>query len=236
MSVADELTRISAAKADIKRAINAKGGTLVNEKINEYAAAIDNLLPEEFGFRVRFIDYDGTILKTMYIADGESANPPENPQHEGMIFQGWNCGLDDIHGHRDIGAIFTTESGACEFDVRMEIPTGLTVTFYPYIESGTLTIDWGNGSSDEISATGKQTVSFTYADYGTYTIKMKISDGGSWYIPDYFCQGSNGNYYLIAARIADIRQMSSYAFQYKYGLANHLDGSEPDQYGRADLL
>ncbi len=218
MSVADELTRISAAKADIKRAINAKGGTLVNEKINEYAAAIDNLLPEEFGFRVRFIDYDGTILKTMYIADGESANPPENPQHEGMIFQGWNCGLDDIHGHRDIGAIFTTESGACEFDVRMEIPTGLTVTFYPYIESGTLTIDWGNGSSDEISATGKQTVSFTYADYGTYTIKMKISDGGSWYIPDYFCQGSNGNYYLIAARIAGVRQLSSNAFQYKYGL------------------
>ena len=218
MSVADELTRISAAKADIKRAINAKGGTLVNEKINEYAAAIDNLLPEEFGFRIRFIDYDGTILKTMYIADGESANPPENPQHEGMIFQGWNCGLDDIHGHRDIGAIFTTESGACEFEVRMEIPTGLTVTFYPYIESGTLTIDWGNGSSDEISATGKQTVSFTYADYGTYTIKMKISDGGSWYIPDYFCQGSSGNYYLIAARIADVRQISSYAFQYKYGL------------------
>ena len=218
MSVADELKRISDAKADIKRAINAKGGTLVNEKISEYAAAIDNLLPEEFGFRVRFIDYDGTILKTMYVADGESANPPENPKHKGMVFQGWNCALDDIHGHRDIGAIFTTKSGACEFDVRMEIPTGLTVTFYPYIESGTLTIDWGNGSTDEISSTGKQTVSFTYADYGTYTIKMKISSGGSWFIPDYFCQGSNGNYYLIAARIAGVRQMSNYAFQYKYGL------------------
>nr|DAI45301.1 MAG TPA: hypothetical protein [Caudoviricetes sp.] len=218
MSVADELTRIVTAKADIKRAINAKGGTLVNEKITEYAAAIDNLLPQEFGFRVRFIDYDGTILKTMYVADGEAANPPEIPQHQGMIFQGWNCALDDIHGHRDIGAIYTTESGACEFDVRMEIPTGLTVTFYPYIESGTLTIDWGNGSTDEISAMGKQTVSFTYADYGTYTIKMKISAGGSWYIPDYFCQGSNGNYYLIAARIAGVRQLSSNAFQYKYGL------------------
>ena len=216
MSVLDEITRISNAKKEIKRAINAKGGTLVNEKLSEYAAAIDNLLPEEFGFRVRFIDYDGTVLKTMYVADGESANPPEDPQHKGMIFQGWNCALNNIHGHRDIGAIFTTKSGACEFDVRMEIPTGLTVTFYPYIESGTLTIDWGNGSTDEISSTGKQTVSFTYADYGTYTIKMKISSGGSWYIPDYFCQGSSGNYYLIAARIADVRQMSNYAFQLLY--------------------
>nr|DAF22342.1 MAG TPA: hypothetical protein [Caudoviricetes sp.] len=52
----------------------------------------------------------------MYVADGEAANPPEIPQHQGMIFQGWNCALDDIHGHRDIGAIYTTESGACEFD------------------------------------------------------------------------------------------------------------------------
>ena len=218
MSVADELKRISAAKADIKRAINAKGGTLLNEKITEYAAAIDNLQPEEFGCRVRFIDYDGTILKNMYVADGESAAPPDDPAHKGMIFQGWNCDFSEIHGHRDIGAIYTTKSGACEFDVRMEIPTGLTVTFYPYIESGTLTINWGNGSSDEISSTGRQSVSFTYADYGTYTIKMSISAGGSWYIPEYFCQGSDGNYYLIAARIAGIRQMSSYAFQYKFGL------------------
>ena len=218
MSIASELTRLSAAKADLKRAINAKGGTLVNERLSEYASAVDALLPEDFGNRIRFIDYDGTVLKTMFIAEGESAEPPAPPEHPGMVFQGWNCEYNNISGHRDIGAIYTTESGATEFDVRMEIPTGLTVTFYPYIESGTLHIDWGNGSSDDITATGKQTVSFTYADYGTYTIKMKISDGGSWYIPDYFCQGSNGNYYLIAARIAGVRQMSNYAFQYKYGL------------------
>ena len=218
MSIASELTRLSAAKADLKRAINAKGGTLVNERLSEYASAVDALLPEDFGNRIRFIDYDGTVLKTMFIAEGESAEPPIPPEHPGMVFQGWNCEYSNIFGHRDIGAIYTTESGASEFDVRMEIPTGLTVTFYPYIESGTLHIDWGNGSSDEITGTGKQTVSFTYADYGTYTIRMKISDGGSWYIPDYFCQGSSGNYYLIAARIAGVRQMSSYAFQYKYGL------------------
>lgn len=218
MSVATEITRLSDAKADLKRAINAKGGTLVNERLSEYASAVDALLPEDFGNRIRFIDYDGTVLKTMFIAEGESAEPPTPPEHPGMVFQGWNCEYNNISGHRDIGAIYTTESGAAEFDVRVEIPTGLTVTFYPYIESGTLHIDWGNGSSDEITETGKQTVSFTYADYGTYTIKMKISDGGSWYIPDHFCQGSSGNYYLIAARIAGIRQISSYAFQYKYGL------------------
>ena len=218
MSVATEISRLSAAKADIKRAINAKGGTLVNERLSEYASAIDNLVPEDFRNRVRFIDYDGTTIKTMYVADGESAEPPENPKHSGMVFQGWNCSLDNIQGHRDIGAIYTTESGASEFDVRMMVPTGLTVTFYPYIESGTLTIDWGNGSTDTITETGRQQISYTYADYGDYTIKMSISEGGSWYIPDGFCQRTDGSFYLTAARITGIRQISNSAFQYKYGL------------------
>ena len=218
MSVATEISRLSAAKADIKRAINAKGGTLVNERLSEYASAIDNLVPEDFRNRVRFIDYDGTTIKTMYVADGESAESPADPKHPGLVFQGWNCSLENIQGHRDIGAIYTTESGASEFDVRMMVPTGLTVTFYPYIESGTLTIDWGNGSTDTITETGRQQISYTYADYGDYTIKMSISEGGSWYIPDGFCQRTDGSYYLTAARITGIRQISNSAFQYKYGL------------------
>ena len=81
MSIASELTRLSAAKADLKRAINAKGGTLVNERLSEYASAVDALLPEDFGNRIRFIDYDGTVLKTMFIAEGESAEPPTPPEH-----------------------------------------------------------------------------------------------------------------------------------------------------------
>ena len=63
MSVATEISRLSAAKADIKRGINAKGGTLVNERLSEYASSIDNLVPEDFRNRVRFIDYDGTTIK-----------------------------------------------------------------------------------------------------------------------------------------------------------------------------
>lgn len=212
MSIANEISRIAGAKADIKRAINAKGGSLVNEKLTAYADAIDDLLPEEFGNRVRFIDWDGTILKTIYVASGESATPPENPTHPGMTFQGWNTALTNVLSNRDIGAVYTTASGASEFDVRMVVRTGYTVTFYPYIESGTLTIDWGNGSSDTVTGTGKQSISYTYADYGEYTIKFTMSAGGSWYIPDYFCGGGNGNSYLIYMRLTGIRQINSYAF------------------------
>ena len=218
MSIATEIGRIAQAKADIKRAINAKGGTLVNEKLSAYAAAIDDLLPEEYGNRVRFIDYDGTVLKTMYVADGESATPPANPAHSGLVFQGWNTSLDDVLSDRDVGAVFTTASGAAEFDVRMLVRTGYTVTFYPYLESGTLTIDWGDGTTDTVTGTGKKTVSYTYADYGDYTIKMKVSSGGRWYIPDYFCNGSNGSYHLVRAKIADAYKLGNYAFYENYGL------------------
>lgn len=40
MSIASEIERISSAKADLKTAINAKGGTLTTELLNEYAAAV----------------------------------------------------------------------------------------------------------------------------------------------------------------------------------------------------
>lgn len=216
MSIANEISRLSGAKADIKRAINAKGGTLVNEKLSAYASAIDNLLPEDFGNRVRFIDFDGTVLKTMYVADGESATPPANPVHSGLTFKEWNTSLTDIHSHRDIGAIYDTASGCAEFDVRMVVKTGYTVTFNPYIESGTLSIDWGDGTTDTVTGTGKQTVSYTYADYGDYTVKMKISSGGKWYLPDYFC--SSSNCFLVAARIADAYKINGYAFYCNYGL------------------
>ena len=222
MSIATEIGRIAQAKADIKRAINAKGGVLVNEKLSAYADAIDGLLPEEYGNRVRFIDYDGTVLKTQYVADGESATPPANPSHSGLVFQGWNTSLDDVLSDRDVGAVYTTASGAAEFDVRMLVRTGYTVTFYPYLESGTLTVDWGDGTTDTVTGTGKKTVSYTYADYGDYTIKMKVSSGGRWYIPEYFCNGSNSSFFIVRARIADAYKLGGYAFYCNYGMTNCL--------------
>ena len=213
MSIATEIGRIAEAKANIKRAINAKGGVLVNEKITAYAEAIDNLLPEEYGNRVRFIDFDGSILKTQYVADGESATPPDPPSHNGLRFIGWNNDCTDIHGYCDVGAMYTTTSGKTEFDIRVTVPTGSTVTFYPYLTSGRLTVDWGDGTSDTITSTGRQQVSYTYAEYGDYKVKFSISSGGEWYIPEYFC-GENERYWIYNARIVGVSRLGNYAFQY----------------------
>lgn len=43
MSIASEITRLQNAKASLKTAINAKGGSLTNETLDQYASAVDNL-------------------------------------------------------------------------------------------------------------------------------------------------------------------------------------------------
>ena len=41
MGIGTEITRLKGAKADLKSSINAKGGALTTELIDEYAAAVD---------------------------------------------------------------------------------------------------------------------------------------------------------------------------------------------------
>ena len=43
MGIGTEITRLKGAKADLKSSINAKGGTLTTELIDEYAAAVDGI-------------------------------------------------------------------------------------------------------------------------------------------------------------------------------------------------
>lgn len=43
MSIATEITRLDTAKANLKTSINAKGGTITNETLDDYYLAVDNL-------------------------------------------------------------------------------------------------------------------------------------------------------------------------------------------------
>ncbi|MFA7127403.1 MAG: InlB B-repeat-containing protein, partial [Bacilli bacterium] len=42
------------------------------------------------GFDVRFVDYDGTVLKEEIVSDHGSANPPTDPVRLGHTFTGWD--------------------------------------------------------------------------------------------------------------------------------------------------
>ena len=43
MSIATEIARLQQAKADLKASINAKGGNITNETLDQYASAVDGI-------------------------------------------------------------------------------------------------------------------------------------------------------------------------------------------------
>lgn len=130
---------------------------------------------------VIFIDYDGTILYS-YTAEEFLAltEMPANPEHDGLIAEGWNWTLTDAKefvrysGSHVIGQLYTTSSGATEIDVKITYPRN-----NPYLGlavNGSLTIDWGDGSTEVVTGTSEYTTQYIGHVYpahdGYYTIKL----------------------------------------------------------------
>lgn len=135
---------------------------------------------------VNFIDYDGTIVHS-YTKDeflALTAMPP-NPTHEGLVSQGWNWSLADAqeyvaeYGIQTIGQMYATESGATEIDIVLH--EGRLSPYLGLAPNGTVTIDWGDGSTpDTVTGTSTTTPINTRHDYaaaGAYTIKISVQSG-----------------------------------------------------------
>ena len=164
-------------------------------------------------YLVRVIDYDGTVLKEDYLNTGDTFTMPAPPTHKGLVFQEWSAplqitnntvtiGIDDCI----IGAVYTTASGKCEFDITLNALTGKEVTLNM---DGTK--EWGDGTSDTLTT-------HTYADYGNYTILCNGTTMSTSSTEGLFGQSSTDlNYYVTAARLAPVTA-GSYAFYYCYSL------------------
>ncbi|MGD9886692.1 MAG: family 10 glycosylhydrolase [Bacilli bacterium] len=61
------------------------------------------------GYRVRFLNDDGTVLKTQYLLSGSDATAPISPAKEGFDFAGWDHELTNITDNLDITALFTVK-------------------------------------------------------------------------------------------------------------------------------
>jgi hypothetical protein len=79
MSISSDITRIKGAKADLKTAINAKGGTLTTELIDEYPAAVDALPTGTDTSSATATASDILTGKTAYISDGTEATGTYEP-------------------------------------------------------------------------------------------------------------------------------------------------------------
>lgn len=128
---------------------------------------------------VRFVDYDGTLIKVQYVNDGESATAPSLPSHDRLTFVEWNRDYTNITHDLDVGAIYKPTSGNTELFIELTEETGLTITFnyYKKVSSGTLTVNWGDGTSSSNSATGTnaKSLTHTYSSYGEYMISVSAT-------------------------------------------------------------
>jgi hypothetical protein len=254
MSIASELARIIQAKADLKTAINSKGGNITNETIDQFASKVTalpspkqeetrtltpdfssgnqvivptsgkvlsqvtltkpaDLLPENIkkdknicgvvgtlesgggetptdgDYLVRFIDYDGAVLKEQWVDSGDDATPPDLPDYSeatnkrpALTFQGWNNSYTNITGNKDIGATYIPADGKTHVFVRLTKVSGKDVTLYlNKTDTSTLSIDWGDNITTTHTNNGNFNTSHTYSDYGDYEIKIWISSGSGEY-------------------------------------------------------
>lgn len=161
-------------------------------------------------YKLMIFDYDGTILDEENLTENTEYTLPNPPSHTGLVFQGWHCNqqiTDNKIIIKDnfilISPIYTTASNENEFDIELNENTGLSVTLNMNGNK-----DWGDGITDS-------NTTHTYIDYGNYTIKCDGNTMTTDSSSGLFGQKSGDtNYYVTNVRIANVSNISSYAFQY----------------------
>ena len=185
-------------------------------------------------YLVRFIDYDGTILKEKRVDSGGSVTPPTAPDHTdiGLTFDEWTATSTNVTSNLNIRAVYYTTDGKTMLGLRSTVATGKDVVLYlNKSDSSTLTVDWGDGSANSAFTNNGNfnTSTHTYATYGDYQVKMWISSGSGTYgfgngvINTTVVGGSTQmqRSMLKYAFVGDsVTSIGNSAFQYCYSLTN----------------
>lgn len=117
-------------------------GFVFQRWIGDYTAVKEDVtIKSEYVARkilcVRFVDFDGTLLKLQHVGNGMDAFPPTNPTRDGYIFVGWDKTYKGITKDETITALYSERTDS------------LTVRFIDW--DGTLlkteTVAYGNGAT-----------------------------------------------------------------------------------------
>jgi hypothetical protein len=190
---------------DVKKYVIDKNLDAINTTLKDILSKMSGGGEGETSRGVRFLDYDGTVVKT-YTADAFAglAALPANPSHAGLTAQGWNWSLEDAkayvakYGMLDIGQMYITDDGATRLYIhiategRMDVPLNFGQTV-----DGGVSINWGDGSATEtVAGTGNKTVTHTYAAVGDYIISLLPAEGCTLTL------GTGNNSILYSTRMA----------------------------------
>lgn len=120
---------------------------------------------------VTFYDYDGSVIAS-YTAEDFLAleEMPSNPEHEGLVAQGWNWSLSDAKAHvtkydkLNIGQMYTTDDGKTRlYSDRIVSGSALRIYMRSSVVGGA-TIDWGDGTSTVTDSASAKLYAHTYND------------------------------------------------------------------------
>lgn len=134
---------------------------------------------------VNFFDYDGTLIASYTEEQAKSLSElPTPPEHDGLVFQGWNYTLEEVIANADaadVGALYITDDGATR--IYIELPNSERTLFkieFNFLKhvAGTV-IDWGDSESDTVSDIYAMSASHTYKNAGRYVIAIYLADGES---------------------------------------------------------
>lgn len=176
---------------------------------------------------INFFDYDGTLVASYNISSLPLSSLPVPTVHSNLVFQGWNFTLTEVNNltqKTDIGAMYKTSSGDTELDIKLTTVTGLDTNISLYkVDSGTMTIDWGDSTTSTSTDTSLISFSHTYAEARNYTIKVQFN--GSYYFrnsitANFLSTSANAiNYSLIAVRFSEyVSQLYSNCFNRCFSL------------------
>lgn len=148
--------------------------------VSDYASANVNVSgssADDDSDLINFYDYDGTLVDSVRLSELPLQALPTPPAHEGLTFEKWNWTLADVNAltyPMDVGALYTTTSGATE--LYFENIGVCRLNLYLYLtQSNNITIDWGDGSSNDYS-----TPTHTYETRGNYVVKIYCNSSG-WF-------------------------------------------------------
>lgn len=158
---------------------------------------------------IRFFDYDGTLIASY---TDVPSSLPDCPSHSGLTSQGWNYTLTQISnqfsamGKCDVGHNLITSDGKTRLYIEIVKPyTDISVGTYV---NGTITIDFGDGSSEEtVTGTSISTIirtAHTYSAEGEYTIAISVVNG------QFSFGGSSTTSGSRLVEISDITEISTY--------------------------
>ena len=168
-------------------------------------------------YLVRWVDYKGNVLKSQFATAGQTLSAPTPPAFSGLTWSDWSGSSVNIQSDIDIIGVWTPTDGKRTLFVEASALVGLTpVLKVVKSDTSTLTVDWGDGTTSESSASGAVTITKdTPYVAGSYQIKPYISSGAGT-----FSGGHGTNVTPMLAGVAvteywatpDVTEVAEYAF------------------------